>query len=78
MERLKQLAISEEGFIFDPVTGNSFTTNGTGLFILEALKEGREEKEIVDLLTEEYGIDKESASRDLMDFMEQLRSYRLI
>ena len=39
MSRLNRLAINDEGFIFDPETGNSFTVNGTGLFIIKLLKE---------------------------------------
>ncbi len=78
MEQLKRLAISEEGFIFDPVTGSSFTTNETGLFILNALKEGKKEKEIIELLTKNFEVSEEEAIRDLTDFLEQLRHYGLI
>ncbi|MDL1970095.1 MAG: PqqD family protein [Candidatus Desulfofervidaceae bacterium] len=78
MDKLARLAISEEGFIFDPVSGNSFTTNKTGLFILKALKEGKGEEEIVQALTEKYETTKEGAEKDVTDFIEQLRYYRLI
>jgi PqqD family protein of HPr-rel-A system len=78
MNKLKQLAISEEGFIFDPMTGNSFTTNRTGLAILEALKEGKKEEEIVKLLASKYEVSEEEVRKDLTDFLEQLRYYALI
>ena len=78
MNYLKHLAISEEGFIFDPATGSSFTTNDTGLFIINALKEGKGEVEIIKLLTENFDVNEEDASRDLIDFIEQLRYYGLI
>ncbi|MCD6319111.1 MAG: PqqD family protein [Candidatus Desulfofervidaceae bacterium] len=78
MDKLARLAISEEGFIFDPVSGNSFTTNKTGLFNLKALKEGKGEEEIVQALTEKYETTKEGAEKDVTDFIEQLRYYRLI
>ncbi|WP_022846723.1 MULTISPECIES: HPr-rel-A system PqqD family peptide chaperone [unclassified Desulfurobacterium] len=73
MNKLNRLAISEEGFIFDPETGNSFTVNKTGLFILNLLKEGKDVEDIVEALTEEFEVDREEATRDVTDFIEQLR-----
>ena len=73
MEKLKRLALNEEGFIFDPETGASFVTNETGLFILKKLREGKEEEEILNALLQEYEVDTETAKRDLFDFLEQLR-----
>jgi len=78
MNKLMKLAISDEGFIFDPETGNSYTTNPTGLLILRMLKEGKGEEEIVKALTEEFGAEEEEARRDLYDFLEQLRAYGLV
>ncbi len=73
MGKLQKLAISDEGFIFDPETGSSFTVNQTGLFILKLLKEGKSQEEIVEALTENFEVTKEEAARDLIDFLEQLR-----
>ncbi|WP_022853083.1 PqqD family protein [Thermodesulfatator atlanticus] len=78
MERLSRLAISEEGFIFDPVTGNSFTTNKVGLWILTRLKEGKSPSQILAEMTEHFEVDQETAERDLTDFLEQLKNYKLI
>jgi len=78
MRRIAKLAINDEGFIFDPETGNSYTTNPTGLLILRMLKEGKGEEEIVKALTEEFGAEEEEARRDLYDFLEQLRAYGLV
>jgi len=73
MKKLKRLALNEEGFIFDPETGNSFVTNQTGLFILKKLREGLSEEEIIKALTEEFEVDENTARRDFYDFEEQLR-----
>ena len=78
MNRLSQLAINDEGFIFDPSTGESFTVNNTGLFILKNLKEGKSQEEIIEGLTEEFEVSAEEAERDYVDFIEKLRSYRLL
>ncbi len=76
--KVKRLAISEDGFIFDPTTGNSFTTNETGLFILQLLKEGKSPEEIVRELVNQYDVDEQEAERDVLDFMEKLRRYKLL
>ncbi|NPB05095.1 MAG: PqqD family protein [Aquificae bacterium] len=73
MEKLRRLALNEEGFIFDPETGNSFVTNQTGLFIIKKLREGLSEEEVVKALLEEFEVDEETARRDFYDFVEQLR-----
>ena len=78
MRKLERLAINDEGFIFDPETGNSYTVNKTGLFIIKLLKEGKNEEDIVKALTEEFEIGEDEAKRDLVDFLEQLRLYGLV
>ena len=78
MNRLNQLAINDEGFIFDPLTGESFTVNSTGLFILRKLKEDKSEEEILKGLLDEFNVSKEVAERDLIDFLEKLKSYKII
>jgi PqqD family protein of HPr-rel-A system len=78
MSRLSRLAINDEGFIFDPETGNSFTVNGTGLFVIKLLKEGKGEEEIISALTQEYDVSEEEARRDLLDFVEQLRVFGIL
>ncbi len=78
MRKLERLAINDEGFIFDPETGNSYTVNKTGLFIIKLLKEGKSEEEIVKALSEKFDVSEEDARRDLVDFIEQLRLYGLL
>ena len=78
MRKLERLAINDEGFIFDPETGSSYTVNKTGFFIIKLLKEGKNEKDIVKALTEEFEIGEDEAKRDLVDFLEQLRLYGLV
>lgn len=78
MSRLHQLAVNEEGFIFDPSTGQAFTSNSIGLTIIEYLKSGKEDAEIVDRLVEEYDVTRQEADRDVSDFLEQLRKMKLL
>ena len=77
MNKLNRLAISDEGFIFDPERGDSFTTNGTGLCILEHLKQDHSEEEIIQAISDRYGISKHEAEQDLSEFLRQLKSHNL-
>jgi len=77
MERLKHLAINEEGFVFDPITGESFTTNQTGAFILKRLQEGKPEEKILQELLEEFDVSRDVAERDLLDFIQKLKGLNL-
>ncbi|WP_025270363.1 PqqD family protein [Hippea sp. KM1] len=78
MERLSQLAINDEGFIFDPYTGNSYATNRTGILILNELKNGKSEEEIAKILSEKFNVEHSAALKDVTDFIEQLRSLSLL
>jgi hypothetical protein len=73
----KNIAISENGFIFNPLTGDSFSVNETGLFILQKLKEGETRETIMSTLQEEFELDANSAEIDLNDFLSMLKSYQL-
>ncbi|MBA2847926.1 PqqD family protein [Thermosulfuriphilus ammonigenes] len=78
MDKLSRLAINDEGFIFDPATGNSFTTNRVGLWIIQQLKDGKDTEQILQSLLDKFVVEPEVAQRDLMDFLAQLRVYHLI
>lgn len=78
MSKLNSLAISDNGFIFKPSTGESFTTNDLGLFIINLLKEGKSNEEIISAITEEFEVDAITAERDLYDYLDFLRTEKMI
>lgn len=73
----KNIAISETGFIFNPLTGDSFSVNETGLFVLRKLKEEANEETILEAFQEEFELDRNTAEIDLNDFLSMLKSYQL-
>jgi PqqD family protein of HPr-rel-A system len=77
MPKLKQLALNEEGFVFDPTTGDSFMLNETGLFILERLREEKSDEEIQDSLVDTFEVTVEEAERDFSDFQSRLKAIGL-
>ncbi|MCF6182536.1 PqqD family protein [Lutibacter sp.] len=78
MTKLNSLAISDNGFIFKPSTGESFTTNNMGLFIINLLKEGKSSDTIISAITEEFEVDTITAERDLYDYLDFLRVEKMI
>ena len=73
VSRLRQLALSDSGFVFDPVTGHTFTVNAAGLIVLSALKEGQSSDAIVKRLRDEMEMDgSEDVARDVDDFLARL------
>jgi hypothetical protein len=74
-EALRRLAMSESGFVFDPVNGDSFTVNACGMTVLRLLKDGQNLSEVMDQVAKEYLVDSRQAERDILDFIIQLRKY---
>ncbi|MGK5091423.1 PqqD family protein [Deltaproteobacteria bacterium TL4] len=77
-QRLQHLAINNEGFIFDPTTGESFTVNQTGIVGITGLKEGKSLSEIADQFADQFEVTADQAEKDLTDFVNLLRTYRLL
>lgn len=71
---VERLALSASGFVFDPVAGNSFTANETGIAVLRMLQDGASEvPEIVKRLGREYDAPAAILERDVLDFAARLR-----
>lgn len=78
MKIRKNIASSESGFLFNPATGDSFSANPVAADILQMMKENKSETEIQKELMEKYQVDKTQLSKDLNDFMIQLRDNNLL
>lgn len=77
MSKLNALAISDNGFIFKPATGESFITNEQGLYIIQLLKEKNSIEDIIEKVVATYEIDKLTAGRDLYEFLDFLKRENL-
>lgn len=75
---LKNLAVSETGFVFDPTSGATFTLNPTGLAVLHALREGLALDAILALLGERFDAVARDAKDDVLDFVQLLRQHGLL
>jgi hypothetical protein len=72
MKIRKNIATSEEGFVFNPATGDSFTTNPIGAEIIGFLKEDLDMKAIKDQICEKYDVDEVQFEKDFDDFVSLL------
>ena len=74
----KNIAISESGFIFNPSTGDSFSTNLLGQEIIRLLQSEKSVDEVMKSVQEKFSIDKQTLEKDLADFLYMLKSYQII
>lgn len=74
----KNIAISDSGFIFNPSSGDSFSTNQVGLEIIRLLQEGKKKEDIISEVVKKYSTDESTLEKDLGDFFLMLSSYQLL
>jgi hypothetical protein len=77
MKLLKNIALSDTGFVFNPGTGDSFSVNPIGLSILKDLQEGKSEEAIRNRVIEDYQTDNETIEKDLYDFLKMIEQFNL-
>ncbi len=71
-------------YVLVPVTNNIadmdsvFTLNETGAFIWDQIDGKRKVADIVELLVEEFDIDKETARKDVLEFIDNMKKYLII
>lgn len=74
-ETLRRLAVSESGFVFDPVSGHNFTVNDTGLVILRRLQANQNFSELLNELQQEFDAEPSEIERDIIEFIGILREF---
>jgi hypothetical protein len=74
----ESLAVSESGFLFLGSTGETFTLNAIGKEIFTMLKEGKSGSVIKEAIHSEYDVDEKTLERDVDDFLNQLKSFKLV
>jgi len=77
MKIRNNIAISDNGFVFDSNNGESFTLNKIGLEILQLLKDQLTEDEITAKITEKYDVDTTTFEQNYFDFIGMLRHHNL-
>jgi PqqD family protein of HPr-rel-A system len=78
MKIRQNIAVSENGFVFDPSSGDSYSLNSTGCEIVALIKEGFTFEEIREKMTQKYNVDNDPFERFFNEFVELLKHYQLI
>ena len=73
----KNIALSDSGFIFNPSSGDSFTTNPIGLEIIRMLKDDKPKSAIKSYILQTYATDEATFEKDFYDFINQLHKNKL-
>jgi PqqD family protein of HPr-rel-A system len=79
VSRLRDLAISDSGFIFDPQTGYTYSVNDTALAVVRLLKAGEPPAAVVARLGDAFDVEpEEDLARDVDEFVARLREQGLV
>jgi hypothetical protein len=74
----KNIATSDEGFLFNPTTGDSFSTNSIGSEIVTLLKNDLPLSKLIEIISDKYDVDKSLLERDLDEFIIQLKDFSIL
>ncbi|MEN9488461.1 MAG: hypothetical protein RL494_726 [Bacteroidota bacterium] len=74
----KNLAISENGFVFNPTTGDSFSVNELGAVIINEIKAGKSKSEIIESVSTTYNAEKSTIEKDFNEFLNVLSNHQLV
>lgn len=74
----KNIVTNEQGFIFNPATGDSFNSNPVAAHIMKLMNENQSINDIKKVLLEHYEIDKLTIEKDMDDFISSLQQYKLL
>jgi hypothetical protein len=78
MKIIRDIAVSENGLIFNPITGDSFKINPIGMEIFNSIRNNIDISEIIESILEKYDIDKNTLDVDINDFFNSMSRNRLI
>jgi hypothetical protein len=77
MKIKRNIALSDSGFVFNPSTGDSFSTNPIGLEIIKMLKEEKPDEEIKKYVLNTYNTDEATFEKDYYDYINMLVKIKL-
>ena len=72
------LALSDNGFLFDTITGLSFTLNRVGTVVLKELIAGKDAETISDKLVDIFEVSFDTALNDTEQFIDIVKGLGLV
>lgn len=74
----RNLAISENGFVFNPITGESYFVNELGTLIIREIKSGKSKSEIIETIFQEFDAERSTIEKDVDDYLNILSNHQLV
>jgi hypothetical protein len=74
----KNIATNEFGFVYNPATGDSYSSNPIAAEIIQWMKEGHSLNEIKKKLLDQYEVDKMTIEKDVDEFVVALKENHLL
>ena len=74
----KNIATNEFGFVFNPSTGDSYSSNPIAAEIIQQLKENISLEDIKKTLLDKYEVEKSTLEKDVDEFMGVLKENNLL
>lgn len=74
----KNIATNEFGFVFNPATGDSYSSNPIAAEIIQLMKENNSLNEIKKIVFDKYEADKMTIEKDVDEFVSALKENNLL
>ena len=78
MKITKEIKISDNGFVFNSKTGDSFNLNPFGLELIKNIEQDKEFESIRDEMLEKYDVDDLTLEKDYYEFCALLKHHQII
>jgi hypothetical protein len=78
MKIIKEVKISDNGFVFNSNTGDSFSLNPTGLELIRLMSEEKELGEIIEAFSAKYEVDELTFEKDFYEFCALLKYHQIV
>jgi hypothetical protein len=74
----EEVKISDNGFVFNSKTGDSFSLNPFGLELIKNIQEEKELESLKKEITEKYDVDDLTFEKDFYEFCALLKHHQII
>jgi len=78
MKIVEEVKISDNGFVFNSKTGDSFSLNPFGLELIKNIREEIELESLKKEITEKYDVDDLTFEKDFYEFCALLKHHQII
>ncbi len=73
----EEIKISDNGFVFNSKTGDSFNLNPVGFELIKMIEAGKEFEEIRDSFLQKYDVDDLAFEKDFYEFCAMLKHHQI-